>query len=59
MWKMQNRYIKRYTNFATSTLSIFKQISLTPPKQNPIKRSEYKTADLQTERSKSAVLYFI
>ena len=27
--------------------------------QNPIKRSEYKTADLQTERSKSAVFHFI
>lgn len=59
MLKMQNRYIKRYTNFTTSTLSTLEQISLTPPKQNPIKRSEYKTADLQTERSKLAVFHFV
>nr|DAJ70894.1 MAG TPA: hypothetical protein [Caudoviricetes sp.] len=56
---MQNRYIKRYTNFSTSTLSTSERISLTPPKQNPIKRNKRETADLQPKRSKLAVFYFV
>ena len=34
-------------------------ISVTPPKQNPIKRNKRETADFQPKRSKLAVFHFV